>query len=126
VVDLIRLVRFLCCALALAMAPSAVVTDTRAHIPARVAGEGPYERLVIRNVNVIDGTGAPMQGPFDVVVVRDRIAEIVPLGAPGAIVPSRRAAAGDREIDGTGFTLMPGFVDTHVHLHTLDDGQGVP
>src|SRR5690606_40468606 len=68
--------------------------------------------LVIRNVNVIDGTGAPMQGPFDVVVVRDRIAEIVPIGAPGAIVPSRRAVAGDREIDGTGFTLMPGFVDT--------------
>lgn len=109
------------------MVPTAAsAVDSRADIPARDAGEGPYARLVIRNVNLIDGTGAPMQGPFDVVVERDRIAQIVPIGAPGAIVASRRAAPGEREIDGTGFTLMPGFVDTHVHLHALDDEQGVP
>lgn len=97
-----------------------------ADIPARDTGEGPYQRLVIRGVNIIDGTGAPLQGPFDVVIERDRIAEIRSIGTPGAIRESRRAAAGDREIDGTGFTLLPGFVDTHVHLHTLEDGQGVP
>ena len=109
---MIRVVRALCCALALALAPAAVAApDPRADIPARDAGEGPYDRLVIRNVNLVDGTGAPMQGPFDVVVERDRIARIVPIGAPGAIVPEKRAAAGDREIDGTGFTLMPGFVE---------------
>ncbi len=124
---MIRVVRTLCCALALALAPAAVAApDSRADIPARDAGEGPYARLVIRNVNLVDGTGAPMQGPFDVVVERDRIAQIVPIGAPGAIVADKRAAAGDREIDGTGFTLMPGFVDTHVHLHSLEDEQGVP
>lgn len=124
---MIRVIRSLCCALAIVLVPAAAsALDSRAEIPARDAGEGPYARLVIRNVNLIDGTGAPMQGPFDVVVERDRVAQIVPIGAPGAIVASRRAAPGEREIDGTGFTLMPGFVDTHVHLHTLDDEQGVP
>src|SRR5690606_41573323 len=126
-VAVIRLARSLCCAFTMAAALAAVpVSEARGEIPARDAGEGPYARLVIRNVNVIDGTGAPMQGPFDVVIERDRIAQIVPIGAPGAIVASRRAAPGEREIDGTGFTLMPGFVDTHVHLHALNDEQGVP
>ncbi|MEZ0472161.1 amidohydrolase family protein [Luteimonas salinilitoris] len=109
-----------------AMTVPVLAADTREAIPARDAGQGPYARLVIRNVDVVDGTGAPMQGPFDVVVERDRITEILSIGAPGAIEPDKRADAGEREIDGTGFTLMPGFVDTHVHLHTLDDAQGVP
>lgn len=124
---MIRLARSLCCAFSLAAALAATPAfEARGEIPARDAGEGPYARLVIRNVNLIDGTGAPMQGPFDVVIERDRVAQIVPIGAPGAIVESKRAPAGDREIDGTGFTLMPGFVDTHVHLHSLEDEQGVP
>jgi len=101
-------------------------TDSRDEIPVRTMGEGPYNRLVIRNVNIIDGTGAPMQGPYDVVIERDRIAEIRSIGSPGAIIPARRAAAGEHEIDATGFTMMPGFVDTHAHLHAIDAPQGVP
>ena len=31
-------------------------------------GEGPFDRLVIRGVTVIDGTGAPPRGPMDIVV----------------------------------------------------------
>lgn len=95
-------------------------------IPQRDVGEGPFERLVIRNVDIIDGTGAPIQGPYDVVIEKDRVTEIRSIGAPGGIDASRRVAAGDREIDGSGFTLLPGFVDTHVHLHGDNDSQGVP
>jgi len=109
-----------------ACVPFAGAVDSRHEIPPRTMGEGPFNRLVIRNVNLIDGTGAPMQGPYDVVIERDKIAEIRSIGSPGAIIPARRAAAGDHEIDATGFTLMPGFIDTHAHLHTQGDAQGVP
>jgi len=105
---------------------SAQALDSRNEIPARTMGEGPYNRLVIRNVNIIDGTGAPMQGPYDVVIERDKITEIRSIGSPGAIIPARRAAAGDHEIDASGFTMLPGFIDTHAHLHTDGDSQGVP
>lgn len=36
--------------------------------PKRTDGEGPYERLIIRGVNLIDGTGSPATGPVDIVV----------------------------------------------------------
>jgi len=100
--------------------------DSLKEIPARSMGDGPFKRLVIRNVNIIDGTGAPMQGPYDVVIEGDKVAEIRSIGSPGAIIPARRAAAGNHEIDATGYTLMPGFIDTHAHLHTEGDSQGVP
>ena len=79
-------------------------------------GEGPYDRLVIRGITVIDGTGAPPQGPVDVVVEKNRITEVRSVGFPGVPIPARgRPAKGTREIDGTGHYLMPGFVDLHVH-----------
>jgi hypothetical protein len=31
--------------------------------PPRAEGEGPFERLIIRNAMLIDGTGAPARGP---------------------------------------------------------------
>lgn len=31
-------------------------------------GAGPYDRLIIRGVTLIDGTGAPPQGPIDLVI----------------------------------------------------------
>lgn len=95
-------------------------------IPARTEGEGPFRRLVLRNAVMVDGTGAPAQGPVDIVIINDRIAEIRTIGAPNAIDPSRRAASGDHEVDLTGYYLLPGFVDAHAHLHDVDDGQGVP
>ena len=36
-------------------------------------GEGPFERLIIRGVIVVDGTGAPGQGPIDIVIEGNRI-----------------------------------------------------
>lgn len=79
-------------------------------------GGGPYERLIIRGVTVIDGTGAPPRGPFDVVVEGDRIAELRSVGFPGIpISEGRRPQGAAREIDAEGMYLLPGFVDTHVH-----------
>jgi len=96
---------------------------------ARRAGEGvgPFNRLVIRNVMVIDGTGGPPFGPMNVVVSGNRIQAIQGAGTPGlrpTPAPAGRAGAAggrggaqaaDHEIDGTGMYLMPGFVDLHVH-----------
>ena len=90
--------------------------------PDRRAGEGdgPFERLVIRGITVIDGTGAPPQGPIDVVVEGNRIKEVRSVGFPKAPVDAKgRPAKGTREIDGTGMYLMPGFIDLHTHTGGL-------
>ena len=79
-------------------------------------GEGPFDRMVIRGITVIDGTGAPPRGPMDIVVQQNRITDVTSVGFPGVPITDRcRPAKGTREIDGTGMYLMPGFVDAHVH-----------
>lgn len=78
--------------------------------------QGPYKRLVIRGVTIVDGTGGPPYGPADVVVEGDRITEIRVVGQPlGTINPENRPAKGDREIEGQGMYLLPGLIDSHVH-----------
>jgi imidazolonepropionase-like amidohydrolase len=85
--------------------------------PDRAAGEGrgPFPTLTIRNVMIIDGTGAPPYGPMNVVVEGNRIARITGAGTPG--LPQRQGGptAADNVVDGTGMYLLPGFVDLHVH-----------
>ena len=46
-------------------------------------GEGPFQRLIIRGATMIDGTGAPPQGPVDIVIENNRIREIRGVGSPG-------------------------------------------
>ncbi|MEZ5316176.1 MAG: hypothetical protein R2752_02130 [Vicinamibacterales bacterium] len=84
--------------------------------PARRAneGRGPFQTLTIRNVMVIDGTGAPPYGPMNVVIEGNRIARVTGAGTPG--LPARQGGpAGENVIDGTGMYVMPGFIDMHVH-----------
>ena len=98
-----------------------------AKAPDRDRGEGPFERLILRGVTVVNGEGAPPIGPMDVVVQGNRIASIENVGYPGVpIDQERRPAAreGDRVMELDGYYLMPGFVDLHAHFG--GDEQGVP
>src|SRR5690349_13251884 len=105
----------------LALQPPGLAQDQAARmerVPDRQPGEGegPYRRLVIRNATLVDGTGAPPRGPVDIVVSGNRIESIRAAGTPGLPQPQNRAPAGaDREIDATGMTVLPGFVDVHGH-----------
>lgn len=79
-------------------------------------GDGPHERLIIRGATMIDGTGAPPQGPVDIVVEGNRIVRVESVGNPGMpIDESRRPGGATREIDATGMYVLPGFIDNHVH-----------
>jgi imidazolonepropionase-like amidohydrolase len=85
--------------------------------PDRRPGEGlgPFKTLAIRGVMLIDGTGAPPQGPMDIIVSGNRITAVRAAGTPGLPVRQNRPPQADHEIDATGMYLMPGFVDMHVH-----------
>ncbi len=114
---------------------SAVVAQKTVDVPElapverRTEGNGPYNRLILRGAYLIDGTGAPTQGPVDIVVENDRIMEVRVVGAPKLTIdPDKRPEAmeGTEEIDLSGMYILPGFVDTHLHLHTMESGQKVP
>jgi len=113
-----RTLRSILAGLVMAVAAVSLSAQQMPPTPTRTAadGEGPFERMVIRGVTVIDGTGAPPRGPMDVVVQNNRITEVQSIGFPGVAINERnRPAKGTKEIDGTGLYLMPGFVDAHVH-----------
>ncbi len=80
-----------------------------------------YDRLVIRNVLVIDGKGTPMRGPLDVIVEGDKIASVTGADArPGAYKNEAHV------LDGTGMYLLPGFINSHIHLHDERAGLAQP
>lgn len=106
---------------------AALITAGGAALPAdspRIGGGGPGgpsgprkgRRLVIRGATVIDGTGAPPIGPMDIAVEGGRIVEARAVGHPHAPITMPRPAAGDLEIDATDCFVLPGFVDSHVHI----------
>jgi imidazolonepropionase-like amidohydrolase len=77
--------------------------------PAPVAAADPGA-VVLRTSRVFDGRGGVLQDQ-DIVVRDGRIAEIRP-----------RGTGGDRVLDVTGLTVLPGYIDTHVHIgHHFDD-----
>jgi Amidohydrolase family len=80
---------------------------------------GPYNRLVIRNVMVIPGHGGPPIGPYDVVIEREVITQMIPFDS---VTAERRGdtdrPTGDRVIEGQGRYLMPGMIDLHMHLRS--------
>ena len=79
-------------------------------------GEGPFERLIIRGVNIINGAGAPPVGPVDLVIEGNRIEAIEVVGTPGLpIDPEGRPGDATREIDAEGWYVMPGIIDLHIH-----------
>ncbi|WP_425153023.1 amidohydrolase family protein [Candidatus Palauibacter sp.] len=87
-------------------------------------GDGPYDRLILRGVTIIDGTGAPPQGPVDIVIEGDRITSVQSVGFPGLDINEDRRPdletednpeGSVHEIDLSGHYVMPGFVDMHAH-----------
>jgi imidazolonepropionase-like amidohydrolase len=83
-----------------------LLVSLRAICPAQIS---PPSTLIIRDVTVIDATGAPPQ-THRTVIVRDRkIDEIVATEKSGDQLPGVH-------IDGSGKFLIPGLWDMHVHM----------
>ncbi|HWE46806.1 MAG TPA: amidohydrolase family protein [Caulobacteraceae bacterium] len=91
--------------LAIASATS-VVARAQTPPPKVVAYDQPV--IAFTHVELIDGTGKPAQHDMTVVVRNGRIAAVAPASTP--------APADATIIDGTGKTLLPGFVMMHEHM----------
>lgn len=79
-----------------------------------VASGEPPATILIRNVQLFDGTGSPRQ-PRNVRILGDRIDAVSAGDIP--------ASPGATVIDGAGQTLMPGLTDAHWHMSAV---KGVP
>ena len=90
----------------------AVICIAVAGVPA--LAQAPGETTVLRAARILDGRGAVLEDR-DLVVRDGLIAEIVPRGA----------GRGDRVYDLAALTVLPGYIDTHVHIgnHFDDDGR---
>ncbi|MGB5188479.1 amidohydrolase family protein [Robiginitalea sp.] len=81
--------------------------------------EGPFDQLIIRGATLINGNGAPPQGPVDIVIEKNRIVKVSVVGYPGVAIEADRRPAlkkGGREIQAEGMYVLPGFVDMHGHI----------
>jgi hypothetical protein len=76
------------------------------------SAQTPPSAYIIRNVSVISTSGTPATRVHDV-VIRGR--QIVQLARPGAARES-----GATVIDGRGKFLIPGLIDSHVHIKDED------
>lgn len=104
---------------------AASIPDQPGTVAATADGAGPYKRLIIRGVNLIDGTGSPMLGPVDLVIEGNRIRQIAVVGYPGVPVnEARRPQAGpeDAVLQAEGLYALPGFFDNHAHTGGLAQG----
>lgn len=102
----------------LSIISTAVLAQPSDPAPDRTEGDGPYDRLIIRGANMIDGTGAPMAGPTDIVIEGNKIVSIHRVGYPGVPINEDRRPEADgntQEIDASGMYVMPGLIDMHVH-----------
>jgi imidazolonepropionase-like amidohydrolase len=77
-----------------------------------------YDRIIIRNVTVIDGKGTPARGPLDVIVAGNKIAAVT-----GANLRPDAYRNEAHVLDGAGMYLLPGLINSHVHLH--DERAGI-
>jgi len=101
---------------ATAVAATAPAT-ARAQAPQTTEAKGSGV-VVLKAARLIDGTGAPAIAHGVVVITDDRITAVGPAGS--VAIP-----AGARTIDMGDATLLPGFIDAHVHLvgRTLGDPE---
>lgn len=81
-------------------------------------GTGPFSRLVLDSVMIVDGLGSPPRGPVSIVIRNDRISSIHGR-APEPLT-------GEKRIDLKGKTVLPGFVDAHTHIGSPGQGLAGP
>ena len=84
--------------------------------PLSLASQQPPSITAIRAGTLLDGTGAAPVKNAVILIQGERITAV------GSNVPIPRGAA---VVDLSGYTVLPGFIDAHVHLvgHTLGDGD---
>jgi imidazolonepropionase-like amidohydrolase len=88
-------------------------------------GDGPHNQLIIRGVTLINGNGAPPQGPIDIVVENNIITDIQVVGYPGVKINAGKRPLlkpGGKELDCSGMYLLPGFIDMHGHIGGVAQG----
>jgi hypothetical protein len=78
-----------------------------------------YERLVVRNVLLVDGKGTPMRGPVDIILQENRIQSV-----RSALRGEDAYTEESHVLDGTGLYVLPGLINLHAHIH--DNRGGVP
>ncbi|WP_066939832.1 amidohydrolase family protein [Microtetraspora fusca] len=84
-------------------------------------GQGPYRRMILRGLTVVDGTGAPPYGPVDLVIEGGTIAAVLAAGNATRVADAPEAWAtvsADRVLDLTGHYVLPGLIDAHAHIAT--------
>ncbi len=86
--------------------------------PAPFAPPGENERIVYRDVILVDPDGGAPQRNMAVITRGERIDAILPLGA---LDPER--IEGARTVEGGGLYLIPGLVDAHQHFATPPDAE---
>ncbi len=93
----------------------------------QTVGDGPYPQLIFRGLTLINGNGAPPQGPVDITVESNRITNIQSVGYPGVAIDEKKRPKlkeGGKEVDCSGMYLMPGFIDMHTHIGGEAQGAG--
>lgn len=69
------------------------------------------DKVLLKNVTLIDGTGMPAKNNMDILLQGDRIVSITPTG--------RIKSGGARVIDLQGKTIMPALICAHAHVGVL-------
>src|SRR5262245_13487539 len=78
---------------------------------------------VIKSARLIDGTGAaPVERAT--VIIQDK--RIVAVGPDGNVAPPDAAPEDIQTFDASGLTLLPGFIDCHVHIWVDPDPLAPP
>jgi hypothetical protein len=95
-------------------------------VPSQVSGKR-IKRIVVRGAMVVDGSGKPASGPYDIVIENDVITQISgfdPIAAREG--RARRPEKGELEIDAAGKYVLPGLINLHGHTHDERGGVAMP